>query len=109
MLRIDGLDELQHELRRLDDRVRAVAGTHEVSAGQLFTPRFMQTHTDHETVDEWFAASPFRIEKTEDFEAIPEEQLDEYVRSTTRFLSWDEMAAAAGKDYLEAKLLVELE
>jgi hypothetical protein len=104
VLQVKGLDQMQRELRKIQDRLESVAGTHQVSADRLLTPRFIQTHTDYETVDEWFAASPFKIENTADFAAIPDDQWDAYVQKTTSFLSWQEMLTRAGTEYLEAVL-----
>jgi hypothetical protein len=39
-------------------------------------------------VEEWFVASPFKIQTSEDLEAIPEEAWGEYVRTTTDYDAW---------------------
>jgi hypothetical protein len=49
-------------------------------------------------------ASEFQLESNEDFDLIPEEELDEFVRSHTRFSNWREMLDKAGEEYVFRKL-----
>jgi len=105
MMKIKGLDEVQRNLRKLSERAQALHGTHSVRVEEILTPDFVQAHTRYGSVDEWFAASPFKIETREDLEAIPDEAWGEYVRTTTDFDAWQEMLEAAGAHYVQAKLL----
>ena len=70
----------------------------------LLTPDFIQAHTRYGSVDAWFEASPFKLRTTEDFEAIPEAEWDDYVRTTSDFESWRALLDAARKQYIRAKL-----
>jgi hypothetical protein len=102
---VTGLDDMKRNLRDLAKRARDLNGTHSVVLRDLLTPEFIQSHTKHSSIDAWFAASGFTIESTADFEAIPDQEWDDYVRSTTDFASWEEMLKTAGSAYFTANLI----
>ena len=105
MIKVKGLDELQRGLRRLQDRARALEGSHSVPVEELLTPGFMRRHVRGcSTAEEWFQRSGFRIDSQEDFKAIPDDAWDEYVRSSTSFSTWQGMIEAAGAAMIEKKL-----
>ena len=53
--------------------------------------------------------SGFKVESQEDFEAIPDDVWDEFIRNNTSFASWKEMLQAAGAAWAKAKLDLNLE
>ncbi len=94
-----GLDALQRNLRRLQDRARVLDGAHSIPIGELLHPGFIRTHVRGcSTVEEWLQKSGFKIEPADDFKAIPNADWDAYVRSSTSFSSWEEMLKAAGTE-----------
>jgi hypothetical protein len=104
--KIEGLDEVQRNLQRLQDRAKALDGTHNVPVTELLTPGFMREHVPgFSSLEEWFKKSGFKIESPEDFKAIPDADWDAYVRSSTSFSNWQEMLTAAGAQYVGKKLL----
>jgi hypothetical protein len=103
-IKVTGLDEMQRNIRGLAKRAQDLDGTHSVKLRDLFTPAFIQSHTKHSSFDDWFKASHFKVESPEDFKAIPDQEKDDYVRSTTDFPSWAEMHEAAGAEYFRSKL-----
>jgi hypothetical protein len=100
MLEIKGLDELKSLQKRLEE----LKGTHQVPFNEVFSPDFMIEFTDFTSIDEMFEASGFKAETEEDFAAIPDDEFDVFVVRTTRFASWDEMRAEAGKRWTRNKL-----
>jgi hypothetical protein len=103
-IKITGLDELQRQLKELQHRAESLAGTHDVPITQLLTSEFMLLNTDFESVESMFRASGYKIESQEDLGAIPDEPWDAFIGSRTRFGSWQQMLAAATKEYLERRL-----
>ncbi len=100
-----GLDTLQRNLRRLQDRARALDGTHSVPIGELLHPGFIRTHArGSSTVEEWLQKSGFKIESPDDFKAIPDAEWDAYVQASTSFSSWKDMLKAAGTEMVKRKL-----
>jgi hypothetical protein len=77
-------------LEKLKEGLTKLKSTHEVCFDELFNVRFMTKYTEFVTI--------------EDFDLIPEEELDEFVRSHTRFSNWREMLDKAGEEYVFRKL-----
>lgn len=103
-MKIDGLGELSRKLEKLESNARALHGTHKVPAADLFTADFMRHHSQFESFDQMLAASGFPVESLEDFAAIPDDEWDVFVRSSTTFTSWQAMQEAAGKEWVASQL-----
>lgn len=95
-IKITGLNEFQRQLRELSDRVEAISGEHSVPMSELLSPSFLASCTLFNSADELFEKSGYKVESQEDFDAIPDEPWDEFIRSNTSFGSWKEMLDAAG-------------
>lgn len=101
---IDGFDDRAEEIRRLIAREETVDGSKTIPMDELFTPRFVATHTDHRTLGDFFAASRWEVRDASDIARIPSGDLDEFVRAETEFKSWDAMLRAAGRHWLVTHL-----
>ena len=99
-VKLHGFDDMRRELETLQRRAGNLSGP--VAFEDLFPPEFMRRYTDCQTVDELF--SGFTVYSQEDFEKLPVSELDQVVRSKTRFTSWDSMKAKAGEAYMERRL-----
>ena len=100
MFQIKGLDEL----KRLQNRLEELDGTHQVPFDELFSPDFMIEFTDFTSIDEMFEASGFKTDTEEDFALIPDVEMDAFVARTTRFASWEEMRTAGAQRWAQKKL-----
>lgn len=97
-IEIEGLDDLQDQLEQLAELEGGVP------MGEIFTPEFMVMYTEFDSFDEFIEESPWSVESREDFEAIPEDEFDEYIREHTDFPSWEVMYQTGGERYFERKL-----
>jgi len=70
-----------------------------ISFTELFTSDFMRQYTQYESIDELLSSGGFVVNSEEDYEAIPDEDIDAHVRRTTNFLSWKEMLTEAVEAY----------
>lgn len=103
-MKIHGLDEIGKTLDRLADDARELDGQHTVSLQDLMTPEFVAKNTRFADVDAFFGASGFATASQEAFEAIPEGELDAFVRAESSFESWKDMLSAAGGEWAKRKL-----
>jgi len=103
-LEVSGLDETRHRLEDLQRRIEALEGEHKVSLTELFPADFLRKYTDFESLQEMFEAGRFVVDSREDFENIPEDQLNRFIAKRTQFSSWKEMRGAAIRDWLNRKL-----
>jgi hypothetical protein len=96
-----GFDKVQ---RRLDDMAKRAAeldGKQQaVSLSELLNDDFIAEHSSFASFDDLLAASPFKVETKEDFEAIPDAEWDTYIATNTSFESWEEMQRQAASEYL---------
>lgn len=104
MFKIDGLSELQNKLSELANNARELDGQHSVPLPELLTPSFLSKHTRFLSDDDLFEAGGFKVKSTEDFEAIPSDKLDGFIRSESSFESWQAMLEAAGQEWAVKKL-----
>ena len=70
----------------------------------LFPGEFMKQYTEFESIQELLSSGGFFINSEEDYEAIPDQDIDAYIQKTTKFGSWREMLINA----LEASRLLRI-
>lgn len=104
MLKVTGSGELQRALSDIARRVKKLDGKHDVPVTELLTPAFLCRRSRFQSVDEMFSASSFKIESTEDFDAIPGAAWDEFIRTNTSFASWSAMLGEASAEWASRKL-----
>ncbi|MCG3776279.1 MAG: hypothetical protein JW395_3132 [Nitrospira sp.] len=102
MIRITGLDDLQRNLQKIERRAKNLSG--EVSFDDLFPPEFMREHTDFNEIGDLIKASGYEVNNADDFRRIPEAEWDALVAAKTRFGTWEEMQAQAGREYAIRRL-----
>lgn len=73
-LEIGGFDDLQRKLEDLKNQAEEAEGTHSVSISELLTPEFLASCSAFSSIEELFEASGFKIESTNDFEAVPDSE-----------------------------------
>ena len=103
-MKIEGFDKIQKKLRQMKKAAKELDGTHSVSFEDLFTTPFMKKYTQFQSIEEFFSSSSFNVTSQEDFEVIPEEDMDAYVASNTNFETWENMLSKAAEEYAARKL-----
>ena len=98
-----GIDDFKRELKNTMDKIESLDGT-QVDFNELFTIEFMQNHAGVSSFDKFLKQGNFKVETQEDFEAIPDDVFDNYVKENTDFSSWEEMSDAATDEYLDSQL-----
>ncbi|WOO36054.1 hypothetical protein R2R35_19990 [Anaerocolumna sp. AGMB13020] len=96
-------DDVREELNNSVDKAKNIDGS-KVDFEDIFNSEFMKAHTNVSNIDDFFAQGKFNFETDDEFEAIPEDELDKYVSANTNFQSWQEMLDAASFDYLDNEL-----
>lgn len=104
MFKIDGLDELQDQLSRMEQGARELGEKTHLTFAELFPDSFIQKYTPYSSIDDLFRSGGFDAESQEAFEAIPESDLDNHISSTTKFKSWNDMLETATDQYISKTL-----
>ena len=94
---LSGIDDFSNLLDDLDRKARELDGKHEVPIEEILTPDFVSSYSKYASIDSFFEAGGFNFESQEEFEHVPDEELDAHVQATTNFGSWDEMLTEAGE------------
>ena len=98
---MDGFDELTDRLDGLANRAGELNGKEvSVPLSELLNDNFVAEHSSFASFDELLTASPFKVETTEDFEAIPDAAWEAYIVATTSFESWQEMQKTAAGEHI---------
>jgi hypothetical protein len=103
-LKVKGLDEVRKKLDDLAKKAKAIDGKHNIPINELLNHTFVSQHTQFATAEEMFDASGFKLENQDDFAAIPDEKLDDFIRSVSSFQNWQSMLDQAVKDWTAKKL-----
>ncbi|MEG0258434.1 MAG: hypothetical protein RR595_05605 [Lysinibacillus sp.] len=104
MFKMDGFDELQKELEQLSKSAKELEGEQSVPFSELFTHDFMSKYTTFHSLESLLSSGNFKAETDEEFDAIPENELDSHVSKTTDFDNWEDMLGTAVEEYAVKKL-----
>lgn len=91
-------------LKKLSKNAKELSETKQVKLNDLMNPNFITGCSNFGNLDELFDAGGFKIESKEDFEAIPDEEWDQFIVNNTSFGSWEEMQKKAVEAYAKSKL-----
>ena len=94
------LDDMAKRAAELDGKQQAV------SLSELLNDDFIAKHSSFASFNELLAASPFKVNTKEDFEAIPDAEWDAYIAASTPFESWEEMQHQAAGEYLAKRIVL---
>jgi len=103
-MEMKGLDEALRKLNDLQRRAEQLNGEQRVPISQLLNSSFMLQNTTFESFEAMLDSSGFKVETTEDFAAIPDDEWDAFIVKATRFVSWQDMLETAGKEWAVREL-----
>ncbi len=97
-------DDVTELVDDLHERAAALSGD-DAALGELFTPGFMQRHTDAATFRRFLDDSDWEVATRSDFAAIDEAAFDEYVAARTSFPDWEAMLGQASEEWMARQLV----
>jgi len=90
--------------KKLAKNAKGMDGTSQVQLTDLMTSEFISGCSSYDDLDSLFSQSGFKIESKEDFEAIPDNEWEEFIINNTSFDSWEEMQETALKSFVKKQL-----
>lgn len=93
---IEGLEELKRNLNELGNEVENLPK--KLKLKDLFTTDFITKNTKFASLDDMFNSSGFVIESQEDFDKIPYDEWNNFIKNHTNFSSWEEILQTAYKE-----------
>ncbi len=103
MIKLTGFDKLQKKLEKMQNDINELNGK-SVPLSEMMDEKFMLKYSDFDSWNKFLENSPFKVETKEDFEAIDDEEWDNYVVNNTKFSNWKNMLNTAGKEYTLKKI-----
>ncbi|MGY1577041.1 hypothetical protein ACW5BZ_08145 [Pediococcus pentosaceus] len=102
MSSIKGLNQLEKKLNHTVDVAKEYEQPKSVNFGELFSDSFMLDNTKFKSINEFL--EKLGVKNQHDFEELPQETLENQVRSETNFDSWKDMKQAATNTFFAKKL-----
>ena len=103
-IEMSGFDEFENILNNFAEEAESLTKPQNVAFEDLFTESFMLSCSKHKSFDELLAFGGLSAETDEEFEKIPEEELDALITKETSYSSWEDMAQDAATEYMAKKL-----
>ncbi|MFC8150415.1 hypothetical protein ACFUP3_11980 [Bacillus paralicheniformis] len=100
----NGFKEFDRKLKKMQQQASELEKGQELQLNELFTDSFMKKNTKFSSLDEMLDKSPFTIETQQDFESIPDDLWDDFVRENSKFFNWEEMQQEAANIYVAKQL-----
>ncbi|WPK12233.1 hypothetical protein R6U77_00675 [Lysinibacillus louembei] len=103
-IKVKGLNKLQKQLKSMERASKKAKRENRISFDDLFVPSFMKRHTNFSSFNDFLIAGNFKVESQEDFEAIPDVDMDHHVSQNTKFKNWQTMLDTATNEYIKNKM-----
>lgn len=103
-MQIKGFTEIQKKLADLSDRAQRLDGAQNVPITELLTLEFLSTCSHFKSAVELFETSGFTMSSQEEFDAIPDDKWNAFIRQNTSYSSWEEMLKAASTAWVKREL-----
>lgn len=97
-------EEIEDHLTEIQRRIADFQLGKTVDLNEFFSPSFMQEHTTFESFEGFREECPRDPETGEELAAIPDRELDSYVKETTEFQSWQTMQNQAAQEDILSQL-----
>lgn len=94
---MNDINESIKQLRKIQENLKKVDGTHTYTFKEIFNDDFVSSHTKYSNISDFLEASGLDFSSQEAFQNIDIEKLDKYISENSDFVSWEEMKSVAGK------------
>lgn len=101
-LKKNGFKDFEKKLKQMKKAAKELEGPNSVPFSELFTDSFLKKYTNFSSFNDFKNQEIFTKYPT--LEDIPNDEMDEFVSSNTKFDNWDDMLGTAGTEYAARKL-----
>lgn len=107
-VRVADLDDLEDALEEGLDRIGELRAGTRVDSDAFFAESFMREHTDYDSFPAFRADAPVDLDiPLDDQPSVDVDRLDDYVRDTTEFASWEDMQTTAAQEEIVDQLVTD--
>lgn len=90
--------------KKLVENAKNLEEKQSVRLEDLMSPEFLAGCSDFQDIEHMFTESGYTVNSKEDFEAIPDEEWEVFIKNNTSFESWEDMQKAAGAEYVRKQM-----
>lgn len=91
-------------LDKLKKNLNELGNTSKVAFVDLLSADFLSSCSSFSSFEEFMNATGFKVESSEDFDAIPQNDMDQFVSKNTTYSNWTELLQAAAGEYAKKQL-----
>lgn len=91
-------------LERFKKNVEDLGNTKSVTLLELMSSAFVSAHSKFDNFESLLNSSDFKVESSEDFLAIPDDEWDAFIGANTDFSNWKEMQESAHANWIKSKI-----
>lgn len=100
--KMDGFDELEKSLNKMQKAAEKMHGENEVRLDELISDSFIRKHSKFASFSDFSSQDIFM--RYDSFEAIPQQELDDFINANTGFQSFQNLIEEATVDYTRRQL-----
>lgn len=93
-MKVSGTTNFSSQIEAYTNKLKQLESI-SLGVDEVMTDDFIQRNTRFDNFDSFMDESGFEYKTQEQFEAIPDELMDEYVSKNSSFKSWSDMFSAA--------------
>lgn len=94
---LKGFDELKRKLEKLNELQGSIPLT------EVLSQDFLSINTPFKSLEDLFAKGGYSVNSDADYEAIPQQDLDNFVAKNTSYKNWQELINAGMSSYITKK------
>lgn len=102
---MNGIKNSIKELKKMQENLKKVEGSHSYTFKELFNDEFVSQHTKLSNISDFLDASGLDFSSQEAFQNVDVGKFDKYISENSDFSSWEEMKSTAGKALLSKKIM----
>jgi len=98
---IEGLDEVQKNIEKLQKKVKKVGRKQNVKLVELLPDSFIKKHSNYNSLESMIDSSPKEINSEKDLES---EEWNKFIKENSKFNSWEEMLQVAHAEWVKKEI-----
>ena len=101
---IDGLEDIQKNLDKLQKKAESLDGTNEIPIGELCTVDFMKRYTEFQSIEEMMSAGGIDFKSEKEYQLETDKAWNTFVSKNSDFSNWESMLEEAASQWVSKKL-----
>jgi hypothetical protein len=101
---INGLEDIQKSISKLQKKNESLDGTNEIPIGELCTEDFIKRYTEFQSIEEMMSAGGVDFKSEKEFQLETDKSWNRFVSKNSDFCNWESMLEEATSQWVSKKL-----